>query len=158
VDASLALLNGARGTDFDSLDAQGDDANNGLPIDGGVGGDAAIDRTDNGDRGIADAVPGNVVFKSGSRSGTTRGVVSSVSLNTNVEGNAFTNQLLINQLAPPNDQPLSQAGDSGSIWVDLVSRRPVGLNFAGPADDSGTSGIANPIRDVVNLFDIHFNA
>jgi hypothetical protein len=81
-----------------------------------------------------------------------------VSLNTNVEGNAFTNQLLINQLAPPNDQPLSQGGDSGSIWVDLVSRRPVGLNFAGPADDSGTSGIANPIRDVVNLFDIHFNA
>jgi len=158
VDASIALLNGSRGTDLDSLDAQGDDANNGLPIDGATGGDAAIDRTDNGDRGIADAVPGNVVFKSGARSATTRGVVSSVSLDTNVEGIAYSNQLLINQLAAPNDQPLSQGGDSGSIWVDMVSRRPVGLNFAGPADDSGVNAIANPIRDVVNLLDVHFNA
>jgi len=157
VDAATALLNGSRGRDFGVLDAQSDDRNNNLPIDGTVGGTLALDRSDNGDRGIADAVVGNVVFKSGARSGTTRGTVASIGLNTNVDGNAFTNQLFVRQLAAPSNQPLSQAGDSGSLWVDLATSRPVGLNFAGPANDDGTNAIANPIRDVVTLLDLHFN-
>lgn len=157
VDAAVALLNGARGTDLDSLDAQGDDRNNALPIDGGVGGDAAIDRSDNGDRGIEDAVVGNVVFKSGARSATTRGVVVSIGYDTDVDGIDYTDQVLVEQLPAPSDQPLSQGGDSGSVWIDLVSRRPVALNFAGPTSDDGSRAIANPIREVAELFDIHFN-
>jgi hypothetical protein len=157
VDAALALLNGSRGLDMDVLDAQADDRNSGLPIDGGTGGSVGIDRSDNGDRGIADPVVGNLVFKSGARSGTTRGTVVSVALDTSVEGVAYTNQLFVRPLPAPSDQPLSQAGDSGSLWVDLASRRPVGLNFAGPTSDDGSEAIANPIRDVATLFDIHFN-
>jgi hypothetical protein len=158
VDAATALLNGSRARDLGLLDAQGDDRNNGLPIDGTVGGTLALDRTDNGDRGIIDAVPGNVVFKSGARSGTTRGTVSSVSLTVPVDGVTFTNQVFVLRLAAPSDQPLSQAGDSGSLWVDLAAMRPVALNFAGTVSDDGSNAIANPIRDVVTLFDLHFNS
>jgi hypothetical protein len=158
VDAAIALLNGSRGNDLNVLEAQGDDRNNGLPINGVTGGSVAIDRTDNGDRGIEDAVLGNVVFKSGARSATTRGMVSSISLSTTVEGISYTNQVSVLPLPAPSNQPLSQGGDSGSLWVDLTSRRPVALNFAGPANDDGSSAIANPIRAVVNLFNIHFNA
>ncbi len=158
VDAAIARLNGSRGNDLNALEAQGDDRNNGLPINGATGGSVTIDRTDNGDRGIEDAVLGNIVFKSGARSATTRGTVSSISLNVPVDGINYTNQVFILPLAAPNNQPLSQGGDSGSLWVDLTSRRPVALNFAGPIVDDGSNAIANPIRDVVTLFDIHFNA
>lgn len=156
VDAALVLLNSSRGRDMNVLEAQGDDRNNGLPINGVTGGTVSLDRSDNGDRGIADPTIGNIAFKSGARSATTRGVVASI-FNTTVEGNSFTNQVLINPLAAPSNQPVSQGGDSGSLWVDLISRRPIGLNFAGDAADNGVFAIANPIRDVVNLFDIHFN-
>lgn len=158
VDAAIALLNGSRGNDLNVLEAQGDDRNNGLPINGVTGGIISIDRSDNGDRGIENPVIGNVVFKSGARSATTRGTISSISLNIPVEGISYTNQVFIVPLSAPVNQPLSQGGDSGSLWVDLTSRRPVALNFAGPANDDGTNAIANPIRDVVDLFDIHFNA
>lgn len=157
VDAAVALLNDSRGRDMNVLEAQGNDRNNGLPIAGVTGGTVFIDRTDNGDRGIADATVGNVVFKSGARSGTTRGTVTSISLDVDVEGTAFTDQVLVNQLPAPDDQPLSQGGDSGSVWVDLASRRPVALNFAGPATDDGSDSVANRMRSVVELFDIHFN-
>jgi hypothetical protein len=158
VDAAIARLNGSRGNDLNALEAQGDDRNNGLPINGATGGSVTIDRTDNGDRGIEDAVLGNIVFKSGARSATTRGTVSSISLNIPVDGINYTNQVFILPLPAPSNQPLSQGGDSGSLWVDLTSRRPVALNFAGPIVDDGSNAIANPIRDVVTLFDIHFNA
>lgn len=158
VDAAIARLNGSRGNDLNVLEAQGDDRNNGLPINGATGGSITIDRADNGDRGIEDAVLGNVVFKSGARSATTRGMVSSISLNVPVDGINYTNQVSILPLSAPNNQPLSQGGDSGSLWIDLTSRRPIALNFAGPASDDGSNAIANPIRDVANLFDIHFNA
>ncbi|MFB2976499.1 hypothetical protein [Microseira sp. BLCC-F43] len=157
VDAAIARLNGSRAIDLNVLEAQSDDRNNNLPINGSTGGTVAIDRSDNGDRGIQNAILGNAVFKSGARSATTRGLVSSISLNTNVDGVSYTNQVLIAQLAAPNNQPLSQGGDSGSLWVDLIGRRPVALNFAGPVSDDGSNAIANPIRDVVNLFDLHFN-
>lgn len=156
VDAAVALLNSSRGRDFGVLEAQADDRNNGQPVGGPTGGTIALDRTDNGNRGVADAVVGNVVFKSGARSATTRGSVSSIGLNTNVEGIPYTNQVLVVPLAAPANQPLSQAGDSGSLWVDLASRRPVALNFAGPISDDGSQGIANPIRRVVEFLDLHF--
>ena len=151
VDAAIARLNGSRGNDLNVLEAQVDDRNNGMPINGVTGGSVAIDRSDNGDRGIEDAVLGNVVFKSGARSATTRGSVSGISLDVPVDGINYTNQVFILPLPAPNNQPLSQGGDSGSLWIDLTSRRPVALNFAGPTSNDGSNAIANPIRDVVNL-------
>lgn len=161
VDAALCMLNGSRGVDLDVLDAQNDDVNNNLPVNA-LDSEITFDRSDNGDSGIEDAVVGDVVFKSGSRSGTTRGAVVSVSANLNIQQDdgssiLFTNQLSINQLSAPNDQPVSQAGDSGSLWIKLSTLRPVGLNFSGDTADAGTFAGANPIRSVVNLFNIHFN-
>lgn len=161
VDAAIASLDGSRGLDFDVLDARSDDDNNNLPVTT-LDGEITIDRTDNGDSGIEDAVSGDVVFKSGARSATTRGTVLTVNGSSNVEQDdgttiLYTNQVIVQQLPAPNDQPLSQAGDSGSLWVKMNTLRPVALNFAGPTDDSGSSATANPIRDVVNLFTIHFN-
>ncbi|HSP14255.1 MAG TPA: hypothetical protein VLV78_05830 [Thermoanaerobaculia bacterium] len=164
IDCAVCNLNGSRGTDFGELDAQGDDANNGMPIEG-LGNVIQLDRTDNSDSGIQDAVVGNVVWKSGGRSGTTRGVVNAVNYATNVPYDTedtitgtvtYTNQVLVNQIAA-SPQPVSQAGDSGSVWVDMGSKRPVALNFAGDTADVGTTAVGNPIRAVVNQLNIRFN-
>jgi hypothetical protein len=167
IDAATANLNGSRGVDLGLLDAQGDDVNNGNPI-AALDSIVQLDRTDNGDNGLANAVIGNVVWKSGGTSATTRGVVVSTntmtSINYDDEGGhdtisgtiTFTNQVVVNQIVG-FEQPLSQGGDSGSTWVDLASGRPVALNFAGPADDSGTSGTGNPIRAVADRLNIRFN-
>ena len=165
MDCAVCDLNGSRSVDFGQLDAQGDDVNNTLPIEG-VGNIIQLDRTDNGDFGIQDAVVGNVVWKSGGRSGTTRGVVNAIDYATNVAYDTedtisgtinFTNQVQVNQIVGM-EQPLSQGGDSGSVWVDMGSKRPVALNFAGDTADVGTNGVGNPIRVVINQLNIRFNS
>lgn len=164
IDCAVSDLNASRAVDLGELDAQGDDVNNGLPIEG-LGGIIQLDRTDNGDSGIQDAVVGNVVWKSGGRSGTTRGRVNSINYATNVPYETedtisgtitFTNQVQVNQITGM-EQPLSQGGDSGSVWVDMGSKRPVALNFAGDTDDAGTNAVGNPIRQVVDRLGIRFN-
>jgi hypothetical protein len=164
VDCAVCNLNGSRGVDVGELDAQGDDVNNGSPIEG-LGNIIQLNRTDNGDFGIEDAVMGNVVWKSGGRSGTTRGFVNAVNFATNVKYDtedtisgtiAYTNQVQVNQIASM-PQPVSQAGDSGSVWVDMGSKRAVALNFAGDIPDAGTEGVGNPIRQVINQLNIRFN-
>ena len=164
IDCAVSSLNGSRTFDLGEEDAQGDDANNGLPIEG-LGGVIALDRTDNGTFGVQPAVMGNTVWKSGGRSATTRGVVTSVNYSTSVPYDTedtisgtvtFTNQVLIEQISGM-EQPVSQAGDSGSAWIDMASKRPVALNFAGDADDTGVTAVGNPILDVVNRLNIRFN-
>jgi hypothetical protein len=153
--------------DLGLLDAQSDDVNNASPI---VSLDSIVqlDRSDNGDRGLADAVVGNVVWKFGGTSATTRGVVmartrwptsttTTTAASTTITGTiAYTDQVLVGQIVGM-EQPLSQGGDSGSLWIDLASGRPVALNFAGPKDDSGTTGTGNPIRAVAERLEIRFN-
>ncbi|TLG71877.1 hypothetical protein [Methylocystis sp. B8] len=164
IDCAVCDLNGSRGVNLGQEDAQSDDVNNGSPIEG-LGNIIQLDRTDNGDFGIQDAVLGNVVWKSGGRSGTTRGVVNSITFATNVNYDTedtisgvinYVNQVHVTQIVGM-EQPLSQAGDSGSVWVDMASKRPVALNFAGDLSDAGTDGIGNPIRLVVNQLNIRFN-
>jgi hypothetical protein len=164
IDCAVCTLNGSRGVDLGELDAQGDDANNGLPIEA-LDSIIQLDRTDNGDAGIQDAVLHNVVWKSGGRSGTTRGRVESLVYSTFVTYDTedtitgqvtFTDQVLVKQITGM-EQPVSQAGDSGSVWVDMATKRPVALNFAGDTDDAGTDAVGNPIRDVVDRLDIRFN-
>ena len=165
IDCAVSSLNGTRGVDLGEEDAQPDDVNNGLPIEG-LGGIISLDRTDNDNSGVQAATLGNTVWKSGGRSGTTRGTVKSVTYSTTVAYDTedtisgsitFTNQVLVNQIVG-TEQPLSQGGDSGSAWVDMASKRPVALNFAGDTEDIGTVGVGNPILDVVNRLDIRFNA
>ena len=164
VDCAVCDLNGSRMTDLGELDAQGDDINNGSPIEG-AGNIIQLDRTDNGDSGIQDAVLGSVVWKSGSRSATTRGMVDSVTFASNVSYESedtisgtvnYTNQVHVTQITGM-EQPLSQGGDSGSVWVDMATKRAVALNFAGDLPDAGTEGVGNPIRAVVDRLQIRFN-
>lgn len=165
VDAAVANLNGTRGVDLGMLDAQSDDVNNGNPISA-LNSIVQLVRTDNGDSGIEDAVLGNVVWKSGGTSATTRGQVDDIAYSTSIPYDdndfisgtvSFSNQVLVGQITGA-EEILSMGGDSGSLWVDLTSGRPVALNFAGPADDSGVYGIGNPIRAVINRLNIHFNS
>ncbi len=164
VDGALGDLNGSRGIDQGHLDAQGDDVNNGLPIVS-TGGIIPLDRSDNGDFGLQDALEGDIVWKSGGTSGTTRGVVTDTGLTTTINYDetefmsgdiTFQNQVLVSQIVG-SEQPLSQGGDSGSVWVNLATARPTALNFAGPSDDSGLTGIGNPIRLVADTLGIRFN-
>ena len=69
---------------------------------------------------------------------------------------SYSNQVLVQQIGGMN-QPVSQAGDSGSVWVDMATKRPVALNFAGDIPDAGTDAVGNPIADVVDRLDIRFN-
>jgi hypothetical protein len=64
---------------------------------------------------------------------------------------SFTGQLSI-QSTSGGFRPFSEPGDSGSLIVEAMSERPVGLLFAG----SERAGItyANPIDDVVRELDI----
>lgn len=165
IDCAICNLNGSRGVDLGEMDAQGDDVNNGLPVMS-LNSIIQLDRTDNGLFGVQNAVLGSVVWKSGGRSGTTRGVVNSVNFTTSIKYDTedtisgtitFNNQVLVNQIAGM-EQPLSQGGDSGSVWVDMATRRPVALNFAGDEADTGVMGIGNPILQVVNQLNIRFNS
>lgn len=165
VDCAVCNLNGSRSVDLGELDAQSDDANNALPIEG-LGNIIQIDRTDNGDFGIQDAVVGNVVWKSGGRSGTTRGVVNVTNFafpltydtEDTISGTVnYSNQVLVTQIVGM-EQPTSQAGDSGSVWVDMGSRRAVALNFAGDGTDAGANGVGNPMKAVIDQLNIRFNS
>ncbi len=165
MDCAVCELNGSRGVEGGELDAQSDDANNGSPIEG-LGNIIQLDRTDNGSFGIQDAVLNNVVWKSGGRSGTTRGTVTSISYSTTITYDtedtlsgpiSFSNQVLVGQITGM-EQPVSQAGDSGSLWVDMASKRGVALNFAGDADDNGTFAVGNPIRQVIDQLDVRLNS
>jgi hypothetical protein len=165
IDGAVCNLNGSRGVNLGEIDAQGDDVNNGSPIEG-LGNIIQLDRTDNGDSGIEDAVVGNIVWKSGGRSGTTRGTVNAVDFATSITYDtedtisgtvSYTDQVLVTQIVGM-EQPLSQAGDSGSVWVDMASKRPIALNFAGAASDDGSDAIGNPIRQVINQLNIRFNS
>ena len=164
IDAATASLNGSRGIDLNVQEAQNDDPNNSLPITGKLGGDVPIDRSISPDfpRGVIPAQPNTLVFKSGARTGTTRGQIDNihfVPIPPTIDGVDFTHADLVSilQLAAPQNQPLGEHGDSGSVWVDLTTMRPTALHFAAPEDDSGTQAIANHMDAVAELLDIHFD-
>ena len=66
-------------------------------------------------------------------------------------------QVQINQVSGM-EQPVSQAGDSGSVWVDMATNRAVALNFAGDTEDLGVNAVGNPILQVINQLNIRFNS
>jgi hypothetical protein len=57
---------------------------------------------------------------------------------------------------PAFNQPTSQHGDSGSVWVQTSSMRLVGLNHSGSADDSGSAATASQIADVATALNVKF--
>jgi len=98
-------------------------------------------------------------YKSGARSGLGRGILSAlVPVRSRTDDGVtvyFLNQLLFVQDADTSDG-LSCAGDSGSLWIQEGTNAVIGLNHAGPTDDSGNTGTANRIEDVMRQLGIRF--
>ncbi|HUV37306.1 MAG TPA: hypothetical protein VMX58_10245 [Patescibacteria group bacterium] len=104
-----------------------------------------------------EAYVGLEVKKSGRTTGLTRGTVSAINGNFNVYGEDecggnqtieyFTGQIVVSA------RKFLLGGDSGSLLVEDVDVYPraVGLLFAG----SNTTGIANPIDDVLGYFGVY---
>ncbi len=99
---------------------------------------------------------GLTVAKSGRTTGLTCASISA--LNLNVEVDYYTNcaetepyltKTYTDQLAIEGNQ-FSDAGDSGSLVVDVSNAEPVGLFFAGGVTNSGVSeGVASPAPTVL---------
>lgn len=89
------------------------------------------------DAGII-ALPGMAVTKSGRTTGTTNGTVSAVNLTVLVSYGSCGTARFVNQVSI-TPGTFSGPGDSGSAILDVDTRQPVGLLFAG----SSTQTIAN---------------
>lgn len=93
--------------------------------------------------GIASALIGGAVKKSGRTTGFTTGSITGVNATLSVAYGAQT-AIFINQIIAT---PMSDSGDSGSIVLDN-SNRVIGLLFSGSASITGM----NDIRDVLKSF------
>lgn len=98
------------------------------------------------------------VYKSGSGTGVTRGVISAlvpVSVRDDETGTLhFVNQLLVvaDPQSPAAGGNFASAGDSGSIWIQTRSNKIVGLMHS-----AGSSGaLVSRAEDVVNALQIQF--
>jgi hypothetical protein len=99
---------------------------------------------------------GLTVAKSGRTTGLTCASISATNLDVEVdyykncaETEAYLTKTYTDQLAIEGNQ-FSDAGDSGSLVVDVSNAEPVGLFFAGGVTNSGVSeGVANPAPTVL---------
>lgn len=98
--------------------------------------------------GLADAVIGMKVKKSGRTTGLTTGEVRAVEATIKVNYGMGTTLLFENQIITTK---MSEPGDSGSLVVDM-NNKAVGLLFAG----SDQSTIINPIDPVLDLLEVEF--
>jgi hypothetical protein len=97
-----------------------------------------------------------VVAKSGRTTGLTCASISALDLNVKVdyykncdETTAYLTKTYTNQIAIEGSE-FSDAGDSGSLVVDVSNAEPVGLFFAGGVTNTGVSeGVANPAPTVL---------
>lgn len=117
----------------------------------------------------ADPYLGMVVMKSGRSTKVTKGFVDGLYFSTAIEYSngvvrEFEDQIHIAPLPPECESdpilPISDSGDSGSIWVtqDSAGYLAVGLHFAGdlPRSAFGEYALANPIRIVQANLDFSF--
>lgn len=103
------------------------------------------------------ATLGLTVAKSGRTTGLTCAAVSALAVDINVdyyldcaETKPYLTKSYTNQIAASGNQ-FSDAGDSGSLLVDVTDAEPVGLFFAGGTDASGVSqAVANPAPDALS--------
>jgi len=89
---------------------------------------------------IAEAAIGMTAVKAGVSSGITHGLVDAVDGHYRIPYDGFGGGsfwLRGFRLVPHpdfHDKDVSQAGDSGSVWVDMASGQAIGLHFAGEDD------------------------
>ncbi len=175
VDAAVATLNGNRSLTaavFTVMDAESGEYYTASPITaldgridapGSILTNAAIDAIfQNLAASPSDPAAQAAVraYKSGARSGVGRGLLAQVvPVAPRTDDGVtvyFLNQIRFAQDADTADS-LSCAGDSGSLWFQEGTNAVIGLNHAGPADDSGGSATASRIEDVTNQLGIRFS-
>ncbi|MDR3726558.1 MAG: hypothetical protein P4K86_05910 [Terracidiphilus sp.] len=97
------------------------------------------------------------VAKSGRTTGLTCAKITALDLDVNVnyyldcaESQPYLSKTYINQIEI-SGAGFMDAGDSGSLLLDVSNAEPVGLLFAGGTDSLGVShAIANPVADVLS--------
>ncbi|MEE8137680.1 MAG: serine protease [Thermoanaerobaculia bacterium] len=94
-----------------------------------------------------------VVVKTGRTTQTTLGLVTDTNFTGRIgyglSGSAvFRNQIVVSGVGGP----FSQGGDSGSLVIEALTRRPMGLLFAG----SPAITLVNPIRTVMRSLAVRF--
>jgi hypothetical protein len=112
--------------------------------------------------GICPPELGMEVIKSGRTTGVTRGVIDGISASPLIAyedgSRSFHDQI---HIAPRPDGapqgPLTDAGDSGCVWINEATGEAVGLHFA---SDDGPPGpdmaLANPMNVVAAAEGLHF--
>jgi hypothetical protein len=107
---------------------------------------------------------GMKLLKSGAVSGVTHAIVDGVGGSYLMDYTAYGGKPEWMQgfrLVPDTQSPasaLSLPGDSGSLWIDSVDGKAVGLHFAGEDDTSPLNdyALAHPIEDVFAQLNVEF--
>ncbi len=156
VDAALCMLDTDRALAFlTTLDAQSDeDLQNAVTgLDGNITLNGPVMTRAEIDTILALPMddPQRKVHKSGATTGVSHGLMTGLAPLGHDKSTWNIDQLTI-QTDPDFNEPVSQGGDSGSIWVHTASLRPVALHHSGTDDD--TLGRASLLEDVQNLLNI----
>lgn len=156
VDAALCMLDTDRALAFlQTLDAQSNEdfQNAVIALDGNVDLVGPVMTRAELDPLMALPVdaPERKLHKSGGRTGLTHGVLSGFAPTGHDLATWSIDQLVIIS-DPAFGEPVSDHGDSGSVWVHTASLRPVGLNHSG-SDDNMTA-FASLLEDVQSRLNI----
>lgn len=116
-----------------------------------------LETTLEGDYISAATVPqlGMMVWKSGRTTGRTAGFIDGVMMTTQLNyGAAGVRRLeqvfrIVPRPGSPPGGEISMGGDSGSVWVDEVSGKAVGLHFAGEVGNDPEFALAHDINPVM---------
>lgn len=156
VDAALCVLTTDRALAFlQTLDAQSnEDFRNAVTaLDGNINLNAPVMT-----RAELDALmllpasdPGRKVHKSGARTGLTHGIITGFAPLGHDLATWNIDQITI-ETDPDFNEPVSDHGDSGSIWVHTATLRPVALHHSG--NDDRTVGRASMLADVQSRLNI----
>lgn len=106
---------------------------------------------------------GMQVWKSGRSSGYTQGFIDGVKMTVPLSYNDAGVHVLqkVFRIVPvPGGRygEISVPGDSGSVWVDELSGKAVGLHFAGELGDTPEHALAHEIEPILEALDVHLPA
>lgn len=102
---------------------------------------------------------GMKVWKSGRTTERTEGFIDGIQMTTSVNYGAAGIRVMqgVFRIVPrpgAGNIEVSMGGDSGSIWVDEVSGKGVGLHFAGEVGNAPEHGLANELQPVLDMLNV----
>jgi hypothetical protein len=107
-------------------------------------------------RGLARAVLGIRVAKSGRSSGITSGMVTGLEGVSRIEYDGVERLIRkVISIDPVGSGEVSRAGDSGAIWLEYPERNGIGLHFAG--SDSPERALAIDLGAVLTALDVELD-